>query len=686
VEGERRGEWGEERARARWLAAAALLAFRRGVMEAAELLAEVDTALKEERTAEALEKCDRLLALSPNDADVLRVKLVCLIELGQYADALQLLEGGAAPQGSAFERAYCLYQLNRETEALAALQGGGRDGGGEAHTALLAAQVHYRLGQHAEAARLLGEAAAHTPPSAELNTNILAALISAGQPRTALEAGEAMPELSGFELFYNRACAAIELGELTEAKRLLELALSACRELLSTDDYTESEIEVELGILTAQAAYVDQQRGDNAAAAKAYEELHSFKADLDPAVAAVTSNNIVALRGGEHDLFDSWKKCRANLTDSLARKLTAKQRRAFLFNGALLSMHMNKTGQCKELLATLSSEFPAASDSALIHSAMAARSKARGAEAEQLLADAAVGADDPRPALTLAQLQLRAKQPEQAVRTLESITSLQSSLGMVGTRVALYERLGMIDAAAAALEGAADAAPVLHAAADFHTRHGRWREAATVHQRLLDLNPRDLQALAGLVIATSHFDAALANEHLARLETCAPPIDQSSLDELNAERLEQASLPRTARVRDENVGGRKRDTGAADASEAERPKKKRRSRKKPLYPKGFDPANPGPPPDPERWLPKRERSNYRARRKDKRGVSRGPQGSTAGQARPDARATTNVKSLTDEERLRAKAAEEAKARSEAAQAAAAASGGGGKKKGKKGKR
>ena len=27
---------------------------------------------------------------------------------------------------------------------------------------------------------------------------------------------------------------------------------------------------------------------------------------------------------------------------------------------------------------------------------------------------------------------------------------------------------------------------------------------------------------------------------------------------------------------------------------------------------------PGPPPDPERWLPKRERSNYRQRKKDKR--------------------------------------------------------------------
>ena len=37
------------------------------------------------------------------------------------------------------------------------------------------------------------------------------------------------------------------------------------------------------------------------------------------------------------------------------------------------------------------------------------------------------------------------------------------------------------------------------------------------------------------------------------------------------------------------------------AAPAEEAKKKRKKLK---YPKGYDPANPGPPPDPERWLPK----------------------------------------------------------------------------------
>lgn len=38
------------------------------------------------------------------------------------------------------------------------------------------------------------------------------------------------------------------------------------------------------------------------------------------------------------------------------------------------------------------------------------------------------------------------------------------------------------------------------------------------------------------------------------------------------------------------------------------PKQRKR---KTIYPKNFDPSNPGPQPDPERWLPKWQRSKYK---------------------------------------------------------------------------
>lgn len=53
---------------------------------------------------------------------------------------------------------------------------------------------------------------------------------------------------------------------------------------------------------------------------------------------------------------------------------------------------------------------------------------------------------------------------------------------------------------------------------------------------------------------------------------------------------------------------------------------KKKKRKKPKLPKSYDPNIP---PDPERWLPKHERSNYK-KKKDRRyrdtGIGKGTQG------------------------------------------------------------
>jgi signal recognition particle subunit SRP72 len=51
-----------------------------------------------------------------------------------------------------------------------------------------------------------------------------------------------------------------------------------------------------------------------------------------------------------------------------------------------------------------------------------------------------------------------------------------------------------------------------------------------------------------------------------------------------------------------------------DAEQDRRPRKRVRKRRQ-RFPKGFNPDNPGPPPDPERWLPKHERSAFKKRRK-----------------------------------------------------------------------
>ena len=56
------------------------------------------------------------------------------------------------------------------------------------------------------------------------------------------------------------------------------------------------------------------------------------------------------------------------------------------------------------------------------------------------------------------------------------------------------------------------------------------------------------------------------------------------------------------------------EVGGAPAGGPKTRARRRRTSKKKRLPKGFDPENPGPPPNPERWLPKWQRSDYKKKR------------------------------------------------------------------------
>ncbi len=77
-----------------------------------------------------------------------------------------------------------------------------------------------------------------------------------------------------------------------------------------------------------------------------------------------------------------------------------------------------------------------------------------------------------------------------------------------------------------------------------------------------------------------------------------------------ARRRAAEEAARKAAAREE--GGDALADGAPAAAAPPGGKKKRKRRQR--LPKGFDAANPGPPPDPERWLPKWQRSDFRKKR------------------------------------------------------------------------
>ncbi|PQQ19039.1 hypothetical protein Pyn_33643 [Prunus yedoensis var. nudiflora] len=275
--------------------------------------------------------------------------------------------------------------------------------------------------------------------------------------------------------------------------------------------------------------------------------------------------------------------------------------------------------QARELVAALPDMFPDSVTPALLQAAVFVRENKAG-KAEDILGQFSEKFPDKSKVVLLARAQVAAAagHPHIAAESLAKIPDIQHMPATVATLVSLKERAGDIDGAAAVLDAAINwwsnamteddkLSVLMQEAASFKLRHGREEDAALarVDVKKAEAYEKKLKPLPGL-----------------------KAVDVNSL---------------------EKTSGAKHDEGISHVRITEtyeegksKTKSKKKRKRKPKYPKGFDPANPGPPPDPERWLPKRERSSYRPKRKDKRAAQvRGSQGSVA-RDKHEAGATSNT--------------------------------------------
>lgn len=160
-------------------------------------------------------------------------------------------------------------------------------------------------------------------------------------------------------------------------------------------------------------------------------------------------------------------------------------------------------------------------------------------------------------------------------------------------------------------------------AANFHLRGGEAETAASSLEELLKCNPNDEKILAQLVIAYAKFNTKKAQETSKRLPALDSLTNATEIDALEASNwmMSTKAVKKTANRGDQSP--------STPGSEPQKKKRTHRKRKGKL-PKTY---NVEVAPDPERWLPKYERSNYR-RKRDRRAkdVIKGSQGMSTGAA------------------------------------------------------
>jgi len=610
-------------------------------------IASIKRAFDHDDFEKALPLCNKACELRTSDDAARRCKLFALLNLSKWNEALQVCDKCVEKEVVAFERAYCLYRLNRFEEALEVLKPIAANSYGAGR---LDAQVRYRMGDYEKCAGMYEKLYEADREDVGLLVNAMASQVSGDKSRKAVDLGKEYSDVleTSYELSFNLSCALIDEGRLTAAEERLQEAKRLCKEdIIKAEEIAEEDESIledheDLAGIHVQQACVMQRRGLHDEAAGIYDRVLKSSArgidQIDVTVLAVACNNVVTLRSDGKSLFDSLKRINIASKESLEQKLTKKQMLEIAINKCLLLAQAHKLDEARRELAKLKESYPGNARVAIVQAAIAfAEKKAKVCE-EILTTFLAEQPGSEEVLLALSQLYETQQRLDKAVEALAQLPiKLRARARTLQAIVALYLRQKKSDQAVASFREAIDywisegpeheetLASVLQIATRLDLKDRTF--AAEVFQMYLEkIDGSDTEALCGLVQALAKVDPEKAETYSERLKV-------PSYDHLDPEVLEQAAIPKIdkslklAKAKEAEKDAPEEGADGAEAPAEAAVKAKRKRKHKPRYPKGFDPENPGPAPDPERWLPKRERAEFKKRmRKRDKSMFRGPQG------------------------------------------------------------
>jgi len=594
------------------------------VVDVTALYRELNSHKQKEDYEKALKTASSILTHDPHDALAYHCKIISLIQLGNFQSAANQIKvkPKVMDMDLTFELAYCNYRLNQLEKSLEVIESVKNPGLKHQE---LRAQILYKLEDYNECYSLYRNIIKNSTDDfdVERRTNIGAVIAHLEDESKLTKDGSD----ESFELRYNYGCGLAATGEYTQAEEVLKEAETQAREFLNEDGETEEGIEEEVGIIKVQLAYVLQMQGKEKEAQALYITVLKNKPN-DIGLVAVASNNMLTINR-DQNIFDSKKRLKAATAEGLEMKLNSAQRGQIARNQALLAMFTAQVDLCKQLVEQLDSDI--VPDKHYILAGVLAKSGKYADAVSQLKGD-----DSAISHLTSAQILLNAGEVELAVGKLEGLPdSWRYRHGVLSTLVSLYLALNKRPAAADILKKASewnlknktqdsgDMNIVWSKTAEFHMSSGQPAVAAKSLEEMLRMNS-DLRTLAQLVLAYAKFDLNKAMQAAKKL----PPFNEDSLKvDINA--LEESAFAMGKSLKKNPM------TPRTPKKDEEGVVKKKSKKKKKRLPKEFDPNST---PDPERWLPRKERSSskllgarkYRKKRGDQKFT--GAQGTTPGES------------------------------------------------------
>ncbi|KAI9853006.1 MAG: Signal recognition particle core component [Thelocarpon superellum] len=585
---------------------------------------------------EVLKAANAVLKKSKNHAEAQTAKLRALLKLERYEDALQVLEEGgeALKTQTPLESAYALYKVGRYEEAEELSRSHSADHGrGMQH---VEAQVAYRLEDFARAADIYAGLVAHGAEGqheeSELRINhsaTVAQLEWAGQGSAAPKQGASREDLEAFETVYNVACRHIARGELTQAAFLLKRARDLCN---ASEELAEDEKAAELLPIAVQLAYTLTRLGK-------HDEADQVRAGIsigeiaDLSTRQIAQNNDIISTTHAKNPFLAHRHFHSSPPLPQTAWPFAYQSRLLRQNGYVLDLSCLKySGVAASTAKYIAAHAaPTASSAvnriAVVNAAAHARSQDGKAALKAILPELAKRPADVGLLLTAIQLYMVHNNYGSAIALLEAFfkrletsstpadQDVRFAPGLVAVLVSLYRVQGRRSHITSELAKAASywqhkskekanahASPSLLLAAGIALLESSETEdhqaAAEIFDDLRQQEAGHRGAIAGYVAANATTSPDLVASEVGKLT----PVARLTAG-VDVAALLDAGIPSMSSV--STTGSKKR----AAADEQQRGKKRvRKSR----LPKHYDPQKA---PDPERWLPLRDRSTYRPKGK-----------------------------------------------------------------------
>ncbi|KAF3065192.1 Signal recognition particle subunit SRP72 [Daldinia childiae] len=599
---------------------------------------------------EILKAANAAIKASKKDTEAHKTRIIALLKLDRFEDALRAIaEGGDELEKEyVFEKSYALYKSGQLDDAAKTLEIASSSSKSSRPFRHLAAQIAYRAEKFPDAAdayhHLLTGSGGLAGEENDLNINLLAtnAQLEWNGLGYLLREQERQPSrdhLEAFETAYNAACTCIARGDFNRASVFLKRAQDLCE---ASEDLSADEKKAELLPIMVQHAYVLARLGKETEAAALHRSIVLSEIPEAP-TRAVAQNNEIAIGAAGRNPFLTQRLFQSATKLSGNDKLFAYQTSTLKQNEYAIDLQTQKFDGIESSTSKLILQSPSPTSSVEIArlgviNAAAHTHLQTGVESlKQILPLLEKRPTDIGLLLTIIQLYVQLKKPGPALTLLEAFLKrletasapnfedVRFAPGLVAVTVALYRLQGRQNSIRTELARASthwrskskDSASSLLREAGIELLKSSSREdiasAGESFEALVAQSSKDAIAVAGLV-------ASFANEDFAKIETYLPSL--TPIERLTAGATDVQALVASGVASIQTPAAPTSKKRPAD-HEPEKPAAKRRRKKR--LPKNYEE---GKLPDPERWLPLRDRSTYRP--KGKKGRKRAQESTQGG--------------------------------------------------------